>query len=378
MKWPTISVTSVGRHCEDNLTVNTANNRLGVPGGQSGVMAYDAAGNLTNDTYTGAGNRTYDAENKMTSAWGGNNQAQIYKYDASGQRIRRTVDGVETWQVYGLGGELLAEYAASATAVSPQKEYGYRNGQLLITAEASSGSNVASAANGAVASASSTISAFVASNAINGDHVGTGSYWADDTSYNYPDWIQVEFSGSKTISEIDVFGLQQNHSSPVEPTLTMTSSYALTNFEVRYWTGSAWATVPGGSVTGNDKVWRKFTFAPLTTSKIRVHVTSVAGDNRSQVVEIEAYTGSTSAKINWLVTDHLGTPRMLLDQTGSLANVKRHDYLPFGEELFAGTAGRSAAQGYASGDDIRQQFTQQERDVETGLDYFGARYYGSN
>ena len=30
-------------------------------------------------------------------------------------------------------GELLAEYAANTAAGSPQKEYGYRNGQLLIT-----------------------------------------------------------------------------------------------------------------------------------------------------------------------------------------------------------------------------------------------------
>jgi RHS repeat-associated protein len=68
---------------------------------------------------------------------------------------------------------------------------------------------------------------------------------------------------------------------------------------------------------------------------------------------------------------------MILDQTGNLANVKRHDYLPFGEELFAGAGGRTVAQGYASGDGVRQQFTQKERDIETGLDYFGARYYGS-
>jgi YD repeat-containing protein len=122
------------------FTVNSANNRLGVPGGQSGVMTYDAVGNLTNDTYTGAGNRTYDAENKITSAWGGNNQAQLYGYDASGNRIKRTVNGVETWQVYGFGGELLAEYPANGAAVNPQKEYGYRNGQLLITAEVGGGS----------------------------------------------------------------------------------------------------------------------------------------------------------------------------------------------------------------------------------------------
>jgi RHS repeat-associated protein len=68
---------------------------------------------------------------------------------------------------------------------------------------------------------------------------------------------------------------------------------------------------------------------------------------------------------------------MILDQTGSLASVKRHDYLPFGEELFAGVCGRTAGQGYSGGDGVRQQFTLKERDTETGLDYFLARYYSS-
>jgi len=96
------------------------------------------------------------------------------------------------------------------------------------------------------------------------------------------------------------------------------------------------------------------------------------------VVEVEAWgeaAGDSSANIQWLVPDHFGTPRTILDQTGSFANVKRHDYLPFGEELFAGTGGRTAAMGYVAGDNVRQQFTSQERDSETGLHYFGARYY---
>jgi RHS repeat-associated protein len=67
---------------------------------------------------------------------------------------------------------------------------------------------------------------------------------------------------------------------------------------------------------------------------------------------------------------------MIIDKTGSLANVKRHDYLPFGEELLAGQGGRTTALGY-SGEAIRQKFTSKERDNETGLDYFGARYYAS-
>jgi RHS repeat-associated protein len=68
---------------------------------------------------------------------------------------------------------------------------------------------------------------------------------------------------------------------------------------------------------------------------------------------------------------------MIIDQTGSLANVKRHDYLPFGEELFTPTSGRNSTQGYSTGDGVRQQFTSKERDVETGLDYFINRYHSS-
>jgi RHS repeat-associated protein len=99
------------------------------------------------------------------------------------------------------------------------------------------------------------------------------------------------------------------------------------------------------------------------------------GDTLSNVVVTSSASGA--AKVQWLVPDHLGTPRIIIDQTGSLANVKRHDYLPFGEELFAGTGGRTILQGYSGGDGVRQQFTLKERDVETGLDFFEARYYAN-
>jgi RHS repeat-associated protein len=87
--------------------------------------------------------------------------------------------------------------------------------------------------------------------------------------------------------------------------------------------------------------------------------------------------GSSSTQIKWLVTDHLGTPRLVLDQTGSLATVTRHDYLPFGEEISI-LGLRTPSLGYSIGDGVRQQFTLKERDVETGLDYFLARYYASS
>ena len=93
------------------FAVDQGTNRLYAPNDPSHtLMDYDQAGNLKQDSYTGAGGRTYDGENRMTAAWGGNNQSQVYTYDAHGQRVRRKVDNVETWQVYGIGGEEVAEY----------------------------------------------------------------------------------------------------------------------------------------------------------------------------------------------------------------------------------------------------------------------------
>jgi RHS repeat-associated protein len=49
--------------------------------------------------------------------------------------------------------------------------------------------------------------------------------------------------------------------------------------------------------------------------------------------------------------------------------------VPFGEEIPAGTGPRSAC--YGAADDVNQKFTGKERDQETGLDFFKARYLGS-
>jgi len=58
---------------------------------------------------------------------------------------------------------------------------------------------------------------------------------------------------------------------------------------------------------------------------------------------------TTQSGIKWLVTDHLGSTRMVIDETGSLLGIKRRDFAPFGEELSAGIGIRSASLGY--GDD---------------------------
>lgn len=67
---------------------------------------------------------------------------------------------------------------------------------------------------------------------------------------------------------------------------------------------------------------------------------------------------------NYILSDHLGNLRAVYDSAGN--QIESRQSLPFGEEQ------------NATGTDVDPlHFTGKERDAETNLDYFGARYYGS-
>jgi hypothetical protein len=157
--------------------------------------------------------------------------------------------------------------------------------------------NVALPANGGVASASSTMSSsYLPSTVINGERAGANSTtggvfngWIS-SSQTMPQWLQIDFGQTRSIQQIDVFMVQDNYQNPSPPTLDMTfTTFGLQAFEVQYWNGSSWAAVPGGSVSGNNKVWRQFTFAALSTSKIRV-LTNASPDSYSRLTEVEAWS----------------------------------------------------------------------------------------
>ena len=157
--------------------------------------------------------------------------------------------------------------------------------------------NVALAANGGVAAVSSAYNGgYAAAGAINGDRRGqswgNGGGWNDGTPDTWPDWLEISFNGAQTINEVDVFSVQDSYASPSEPTLAMTFSlYGLRDFQIQYWTGSAWLTVPTGAITSNNLVWRQVTFSPVTTTKIRIWVTNGLS-TWSRITEVEAYTTS--------------------------------------------------------------------------------------
>ena len=157
--------------------------------------------------------------------------------------------------------------------------------------------NVALASYGSTAVGSSEYydGNYPASGAIDGEHNGNnwgaGGGWSDGTRSVFPDNVQVNFNTSRTIQEIDVYTLKNspNNGSIVNDT-TPATSYGITNFNVQYWTGAAWADVPGGAVVGNTLAKRKFVFSDITTDKIRVVVTGSADNLFSRVIEIEAFS----------------------------------------------------------------------------------------
>jgi uncharacterized protein RhaS with RHS repeats len=55
----------------------------------------------------------------------------------------------------------------------------------------------------------------------------------------------------------------------------------------------------------------------------------------------------------YVTADHLGSPRIITNTSGAV--VSRHDYQPFGGELFAGMGGRTTQQAYSATDHLRPQ-----------------------
>ncbi|MFA8344338.1 MAG: RHS repeat-associated core domain-containing protein [Rhodothermaceae bacterium] len=76
--------------------------------------------------------------------------------------------------------------------------------------------------------------------------------------------------------------------------------------------------------------------------------------------------GNEEIKRVYYLKDHLGSIRVAISEDGTVSSAQ--DYTPYGEYL------RSSVTGVGKD---KYKFTEKERDTETGLDYFGARYYNS-
>jgi RHS repeat-associated protein len=120
----------------------------------------------------------------------------------------------------------------------------------------------------------------------------------------------------------------------------------------------------------------------MTGSSTTTYVYDAAGQLAAEYGGAAPTFGGTI----YLTADHLGSTRAISNcGTGTSCAptlLERYDYAPFGEEITQGIDGRGAPysnNSYPSvtPDGATEKFTSKERDAETGLDYFGARYFSS-
>ncbi len=90
--------------------------------------------------------------------------------------------------------------------------------------------------------------------------------------------------------------------------------------------------------------------------------------------------GAVPSGTQYVTVDALGSTRLLMSGGGAM---ERHDFQPFGVELKSSTntstdSWRASVTGFGyASDTLRQKFTGQERDGDSGLDFFQARYFGA-
>jgi RHS repeat-associated protein len=118
--------------------------------------------------------------------------------------------------------------------------------------------------------------------------------------------------------------------------------------------------------------------------------TTYIHDAKGELAMEVSTAAPTASGTEYLTGDTLGSTRLITDASGNPQRCL--DYLPFGEEIPVGVNGRTGpcyetlgsgglsptGPEYPAGADIAaQKFTGKERDAETGLDYFGARYFSA-
>jgi RHS repeat-associated protein len=135
---------------------------------------------------------------------------------------------------------------------------------------------------------------------------------------------------------------------------------------------SGWPSTSPTSGTSGTIYWRGTGSDPLDESDL----------SGNQLEEYVYFGGERIARrdistnaVHYYFSDHLGTTSLVTDALGTLSTCGSYavatgedesDYCPYGGEI---VLCNRVPQNY--------KFTGKERDAETGLDYFGARYYAS-
>ena len=158
--------------------------------------------------------------------------------------------------------------------------------------------------------------------------------WKDGTPNKFPDWIEVDFAGTHRINRIDIFTVTDDYKDRNSPVKGQKfSKYGITDFDVQFWTGRGWRTVPGGAIRGNREAWRMIKVPAIPTDKLRVLVRNALGGT-SWIAEIEAYhlNELPLAKIIAGAKGHTNAPVQFRTETSDRDGSIRNYTLDFGDK----------------------------------------------
>jgi RHS repeat-associated protein len=315
-------------------------------------VTYDASGNITQDAKFRFMNYTYDANGRqLTAAATDSDLSQTSVYDCSGQRVQTSALGITRTMVYDVFGQQVADYNGTTL----EQENIYRGGEVLAVYDAASTCYM-------------TISDFVTA-------FYQGALHRNPTSTELTNWTST-LSMAQAQGQSKLIKAAQNLGAAV----FTSSEYTNTNPNT-YVTDLYAAFLQRAPDSGGQANWLAALSGGSTFAQVR-NGFAYSLEFQNNVVRLCPMTSSgtsTAANLKYVMTDVQGSARALMNNTGSGTStiIARHDYLPFGEEIWAGVGQRTAMQKYSVTDKVRQRFALTERDEATGLDHTWFRQYDS-
>jgi RHS repeat-associated protein len=320
--------------------INTATNRF-IDSGQLPVV-YDDAGQITSDSRFRSMQYQYDANGRMRwAARLDGTGATSAMFDGGGQRVQTILNGSTRNFVYNISGQVVAEYRSGVL----DREYIYQGGALLATDEQPR-------------SCSLTTSTFV-------NNFYSGALNRQPNESESTQWTT---------------SLNQAMAQGFDPLLTQAQSLGQTLFtSAEYSNGSNtdfvndlyWAYLQRGPDQGGLDFWVYQLNQGASRAVIRQEF-AISLEFQYKVAGVCSALGGTAA-VKYVFMDHQGSTRALMDGNGTV--LARHDYLPFGEELWANTGMRTTAQQFSAMDQSRMRYGLTEKDEATGLDHTWWRKY---
>jgi RHS repeat-associated protein len=344
------------------LSVN-ANNQITNPG-----FSYDAAGDLLTD---GISNYAYDAESRIKTV---NTTGATYTYDAQGNRVRKDVSGSPSTEYIYFNGQVIAEKNVSS---GDWNDYVYAGGKRLVKATnfeyalTIQGTNCSNCGSQYTAFAFANAAGYAGYVMQAGDKVFLKQYQTAGAQGGMSLWFS---DGTYTVwNTYDQDGQLLN-----EDTFQQTVHYRWADLSA--FAGKTLSTIYVDSDIGTSAGTWNIVYEDIVLVSADGTVRPIYVTGQTSVSLSIAGTSGVTGRSYWAAYysnraiypqnttsyyhgDHLGSARLLTNWYGY--PVWSGTFLPFGQEWNP----QITVNHY--------KFTGKERDGESGLDDFGARYYSS-